>query len=105
MMYARFAGLTWQVKVEEEETAAAGTDCRGGSPCPPKDIVWITKDCIGSPGQGDHRGSPLQPFVGAGLRACPLKILFLKVKIRIAWRQVSPGRGDAPRHESAETLH
>jgi acyl transferase domain-containing protein len=27
--------------------------CRGGSPCPPN-------DCAGSPGQGDHRGSPLQ---------------------------------------------
>jgi acyl transferase domain-containing protein/acyl carrier protein len=27
---------------------------RGGSPCPPR-------DCVGSPGQGDHRGSPLQP--------------------------------------------
>ncbi|MFC2145728.1 SDR family NAD(P)-dependent oxidoreductase [Acidobacteriota bacterium] len=26
---------------------------RGGSPCPPK-------DCVGPPGQGDHRGSPLQ---------------------------------------------
>jgi iturin family lipopeptide synthetase A len=27
--------------------------CRGGSPCPPE-------DCAESPGQGDHRGSPLQ---------------------------------------------
>jgi acyl transferase domain-containing protein/acyl carrier protein len=30
------------------------SDCRGGSPCPPK-------DCIGPSGQGDHRESPLQP--------------------------------------------
>lgn len=29
------------------------SDCRVGSPCPPK-------DCIGDLGQGDHRGSPLQ---------------------------------------------
>jgi acyl transferase domain-containing protein/acyl carrier protein len=28
-------------------------DCRGGSPDPPK-------DCVGAPGQGDHKGSPLQ---------------------------------------------
>ena len=36
-----------------KETLYPHSDCRGGFPCPPYDGV-------GSPGQGDHRGSPLQ---------------------------------------------
>jgi acyl transferase domain-containing protein/acyl carrier protein len=48
-----FEILNTLVDVDLKEILYPYSDCRGGSPCPPQDYV-------GSPGQGDHRGSPLQ---------------------------------------------
>jgi acyl transferase domain-containing protein/acyl carrier protein len=45
--------LTHLVDYDIKEILYPHSDCRGGFPNPPQ-------DCVVSPGQGDHRGSPLQ---------------------------------------------
>ena len=49
-----FEILNGLMDYEIKEILYPHPDCRGGSPCPPE-------DCVGAPGQGDHRESPLQP--------------------------------------------